>query len=105
LPHIWLDDHSALHDHLGLGFTLLCLAKTSAHTSSLKCAFSELRAPLDVLAVSSERAREIFGYDYLLIRPDLHVAWRGNVPPDDSDAVARIALGCARQDPAHLPNA
>jgi hypothetical protein len=61
----------------------------------LENAFRELKAPLDVLFVSSERAREVSGYDFLLIRPDLHVAWRGNAPPDNANTVARVALGYA----------
>ena len=45
-------------------------------------------APLDVLDFSSDAARDIYGYDLLLVRPDLHVVWRGNQPPDDAAAVA-----------------
>jgi hypothetical protein len=28
-----------------------------------------------------------------LIRPDLHVAWRGDALPTDSERVARVATG------------
>ena len=28
LPHVWLNDGTALHDHLGPGYTLLRLGKT-----------------------------------------------------------------------------
>ena len=33
LPHVWLDDGTALHDHLGSGYTLLRLGGTRAETS------------------------------------------------------------------------
>jgi hypothetical protein len=93
LPHVWLDDGSALHDHLGAGFTLLQLGKTKVDANPLEIAFESLHAPLEKLAVDSTRAREIYGCDLLLVRPDLHVAWRGNQLPEDSLAAAKRALG------------
>jgi aromatic ring hydroxylase-like protein len=96
LPHVWLDDGTALHDRLGPGFTLLRLGGTHADTSCLEQLFQELRAPLNVLDEASERARELYEYDLLLVRPDLHVAWRGNELPADA---ARIAMAST----AHLP--
>jgi len=29
----------------------------------------------------------------LLLRPDMHVVWRGNAPPDEPETVAAIATG------------
>ena len=95
LPHVWLDDDTALHDHLGPSYTLLRLGKTSVDTRGLDCAFQELRAPLDTLPVDSERARDICGCDLLLVRPDLHVAWRGNKLPEDAQAIAAVTVGYA----------
>ena len=37
--------------------------------------------------------RAVYGFDYLLVRPDLHVVWRGNVPPVDADRVAKLVAG------------
>jgi hypothetical protein len=52
-----------------------------------------MHAPLEVLDVAGERAREIYQYDLLLVRPDLHVVWRGNNLPQDAAAVAMVATG------------
>lgn len=93
LPHIWLDDGTALHDRLGPGFSLLRLGKTHTDTKDLERAFQSLAAPLDVLTIHSERAREICGFDLLLVRPDLHVAWRGNQIPKEAQGIAAIATG------------
>jgi 2-polyprenyl-6-methoxyphenol hydroxylase-like FAD-dependent oxidoreductase len=93
LPHLWLAAGTALHDRLGQGYTLLRLAGTRAATSGLERAFRELGAPLEVLQVESEKAREIYERDLLLVRPDLHVAWRGNEPPQDTAKVAMVATG------------
>src|SRR6185436_17034979 len=45
LPHVWLDDGSALHDRLGSGFTLLRLGKTTADGTTLADAFAKYDAP------------------------------------------------------------
>jgi len=93
LPHVWLSDASALHDRLGPGYTLLRLGGTHADTSSLEQSFREMHAPLDVLDVAGERPREIYQYDLLLVRPDLHVVWRGNKLQQDAAKIAMIATG------------
>lgn len=95
LPHVWLDDRTALHDKLGLGYTLLKLGKTAADTGALERELRAAGAPLDVLRVDDARAREIYERDLVLVRPDLHVVWRGNSAPADASAVAATATGTA----------
>ncbi len=87
LPHLWLADGSALHDRIGDGYTLLRLAGTRAHAGPVAQAFSGHGAPFSVLDIDDPHPREIYGYDLLLLRPDLHVVWRGDTLPD----VARLA--------------
>jgi 2-polyprenyl-6-methoxyphenol hydroxylase-like FAD-dependent oxidoreductase len=93
LPHVWLDKGEALHDRLGPGYTLLRLGGTQADPSSLEKTFQKIGAPLDILDVSSKRAREIYQYDLVLVRPDLHVAWRGNKFPQGASEIATVATG------------
>jgi 2-polyprenyl-6-methoxyphenol hydroxylase-like FAD-dependent oxidoreductase len=96
LPHVWLDDGSALHDRLGLGYTLLRLGAAPAETAALETAMRQTGAPFDVLRVADAAPRAVYGYDLLLIRPDLHVVWRGNEPPADPTRLAALATGRAR---------
>jgi 2-polyprenyl-6-methoxyphenol hydroxylase-like FAD-dependent oxidoreductase len=93
LPHVWLEDGTALHDRIGDGFTLLRLGGTQAKTEGLAQAVRATGAPLDVLDVADDTARAVYGYDLLLLRPDLHVAWRGNGPPDDPAQLAALVTG------------
>ncbi|HKG00456.1 MAG TPA: hypothetical protein VKB15_07515 [Xanthobacteraceae bacterium] len=93
LPHVWLDDGSAMQDRIGDGYTLLRLGGTTHDTAGLAGAFATIGAPFTVLDVADEAARDIYGYDLLLLRPDLHVVWRGNAPPEDPERLARIATG------------
>jgi 2-polyprenyl-6-methoxyphenol hydroxylase-like FAD-dependent oxidoreductase len=95
LPHVWLDDGTALHDHLGPGYTLLRLGGTRADTGHLERALRATGATLDVRDFPSGAARDIYGYDLLLVRPDLHVVWRSNEAPHDAAVVAAVATGHA----------
>ena len=93
LPHVWLDDGRALHDRIPDGYTLLRFGKTATDTSDLERAMRARRAPFTVLTVDDETPRAIYGYDLILVRPDLHVVWRGNAAPLDPEAVAAVATG------------
>jgi hypothetical protein len=95
LPHMWLDDGTAMQDRIGYGhgFTLLRLGGSQAGVGALARAFAGLRAPLQVLDIADARPREVYGHDLLLLRPDLHVAWRGNCLPDDGVRLAAMVTG------------
>jgi len=111
LPHVWLDrsvtpdnaattynpatthNRTALHDHLGTGYSLLRLGGTRVDTAILEKALSATGAPLEVLDIRDEAAREIYGFDLVLVRPDLHIVWRGSQVPHDAQAIAAVATG------------
>jgi aromatic ring hydroxylase-like protein len=46
-----------------------------------------------VIEAGDARAREIYECDLVLVRPDLHVVWRGNAAPEDPARIAAIATG------------
>ena len=95
LPHVWLHDGGAMQDRIGYGhgYTLLRLGGTGADTSPLQQAFGGIGAPLQVLDVRDERARDVYGFDLLLLRPDMHVVWRGNDAPREPAKLAALATG------------
>jgi 2-polyprenyl-6-methoxyphenol hydroxylase-like FAD-dependent oxidoreductase len=95
LPHVWLQDGSALHDRLGSGYTVLQLGPAPPDGRGLAAELQTLGAPVEVRVVPDARARELFGYDLLLVRPDLHVVWRGNASPEDPRGIAARATGRA----------
>jgi 2-polyprenyl-6-methoxyphenol hydroxylase-like FAD-dependent oxidoreductase len=86
LPHVWLQGQVALQDRLGHGYTLLRFS--GKDTSALEKAMQARGAPFEVLDVPDAAARDLYGFDLILLRPDLHVAWRGNRVPE---APARLA--------------
>lgn len=83
MPHVWLDDATPIQDRISnTGYTLLCLDDRH-DTAGLQNAFRERAVPFDVLCIASEPARAIYEKDLILLRPDMHVVWRGNSPPED----------------------
>jgi 2-polyprenyl-6-methoxyphenol hydroxylase-like FAD-dependent oxidoreductase len=94
LPHVWLDDGSAVQDRLpGNGYTLLKLGGAAHDTTALEAAFRAHGAPLTTLAIADRIAREIYEYDLILLRPDMHIVWRGNQLDDDAATIAAVATG------------
>jgi 2-polyprenyl-6-methoxyphenol hydroxylase-like FAD-dependent oxidoreductase len=97
LPHAWLADGTPMQDRIPYdGFTLLRLGRTGADTSGLETTLRASGAPLTVVEVPDDGPRQVYGHDLLLLRPDLHVVWRGNRPPEDPGEVATIATGRQR---------
>jgi hypothetical protein len=94
LPHAWLPDGSSLYDHLGTGFALLRLAGTD--DGGLAAQAAALGVPLttvDLTALPGLRAR--YAADLVLVRPDQHVAWRGDAVDDPRALLARVTGGVA----------
>jgi hypothetical protein len=57
-------------------------------------AFGSLGAPLDLLEVTSAAAQAIYaGRELVLVRPDLHVAWRSGDSQPDPAALAALVTG------------
>lgn len=106
-PHLWLADGSSLYDHFGPGFTLLLRGESRMEQASpVQWAAAAGKFPLKVLPVAEPRFEELYQADFALVRPDQHVAWRGNRLPENPLALlervrgaaagARAALGVCR---------
>jgi 2-polyprenyl-6-methoxyphenol hydroxylase-like FAD-dependent oxidoreductase len=95
LPHVWLDDGGAIHDRIPDGYAILKLGRTKADASGLENAVKAHGAPVTVLDIPDRVAREVYGFDLMLLRPDLHIVWRGHTAPDNAAEIAAIATGHA----------
>ena len=98
-PHYWPGPGrgygDSLFDQFGSGFTLLRLGGKAADTSAIEAAARRHHVPLKVVELAAADARELYGRDLALIRPDQHIAWRGNAPPADPDRLIEHAIGAA----------
>lgn len=93
LPHVWLRDGSSLYDHLGQEFTLICLARDE-DVSTWRQAGRDLLGGLDVVHLPDEsELGELIAARAALVRPDQHIAWRGNPSEVDAHAILSTAIG------------
>lgn len=94
LPHVWLEDGSAIHDHFGPGYILLRFDGGREDLSGLIAEFEKYGAPLEVDTFDDAHAVDVYeGYELFLLRPDLHIVWRGNAAPENPAALAALATG------------
>src|SRR4051794_13433974 len=94
LPHAWLPDGRSVYDALGPEFSLLVLAPGAP--DGLPDAAARLGVPLRVVDLSAvPELRGRYGADLLLVRPDQHVAWRGDAGADPVALLARVVGAAA----------
>jgi hypothetical protein len=99
LPHAWLPDGRSLYDLLGDGFAVLRLGPT-ADAGPLLQAAGRRSVPLrlvDLAALPGLRAR--YGADLVLVRPDQHVAWRGDEAARPDELIDRVLGGGCESPP------
>jgi 2-polyprenyl-6-methoxyphenol hydroxylase-like FAD-dependent oxidoreductase len=102
-PHAWLADGSSLYDRFGPGFTLLRLgAERAGEERALMEAAGTIGLPLTLVAVEDTGLRDLFGAGYALIRPDQHVAWRGDRIDAPQALIDRVRGALDRQKSPHL---
>lgn len=93
-PHIWLTDGDSILDRFGKWFTLLKFGDANADTGALESAARTHSVPLSIVEIGDEAAHALYECDLVLVRPDGHVAWRGDVLPDDAEGLIRRITGC-----------
>lgn len=93
-PHCWLADGTSLYDQLSAGFTLLATeAFDPSEIEPLLGAARDASLPLDVIEPADDRLSDLYGAKFTLIRPDQHVAWRGNVIDRGAQSIIDIVRG------------
>ena len=91
-PHAWLADGDSTLDLFGHGFTLLCFDE-DVDTAPLIKAATERRVPLKLETVDNDGIANLYKNRLVLVRPDGHVAWRGDVLPKDAGALIETIIG------------
>jgi len=96
-PHAWLPDGRSTLDLYGRGFVLLRLRDDAPDEAALASAFACRGVPLAVETIEEESIAELYECRLVLVRPDGHVAWRGDAVPADPPAVVDVVRGAAPQ--------
>ena len=92
-PHAWLADGRSTLDLFGNGFTLLRLGAGAQQPSAMERAFAQCGVPLNTISVADPAIAALYERPLVLVRPDGHVAWRGDKEPDDPLAVVNRVRG------------
>ncbi|MBF4163295.1 FAD-dependent monooxygenase [Nocardioides acrostichi] len=93
-PHAWLPDGRSVLDLYGEGFVLVDLGSEEADSAELLETGRAMGVPVRREALGQELA-DLYRTRFTLVRPDGHVAWRGDESPADAAAVWRVVTGHA----------
>jgi hypothetical protein len=92
-PHTWLPDGRSTLDLFGNGFTLLRLGPDAPQPAMMEHAFAERGVPLSTVGIADPAIAALYERPLVLVRPDGHVAWRGEIEPTDPLAIVDHVRG------------
>ncbi len=92
-PHAWLADGRSMLDLYGKGFVLLRLGRDAPTVDAMTRAAKEAGIPLSSVGIDDARIAELYGRRLVLVRPDGHVAWRGDVEPENAATLMMRVAG------------
>jgi hypothetical protein len=94
-PHAWLGDGRSTLDLFGRGFVLLRLGDDAPDGRVFTEAAHARAVPLETVEIAAPEIRALYQRPLVLVRPDGHVAWRGDALPRDPLAVIDRIRGAA----------
>jgi 2-polyprenyl-6-methoxyphenol hydroxylase-like FAD-dependent oxidoreductase len=103
-PHAWLADGRSTLDLFGRGFVLLGFDAGAGEAEPLIEAARARGVPLDFVALAEPQVAALYAGKFVLVRPDGHVAWRGDRMPDQPLRLIDVVRGAA-EAPASAQNA
>lgn len=80
-PHAWLADGRSTIDLFGRGFVLLDFGADKADVDAIVAAARSRKLPCSIVAPGDPAIAELYDARLVMVRPDGHVAWRGNGAP------------------------
>ena len=95
-PHVWLKDGRSTLDLFGIGFTLMRLGAHPPDADALCEAAARRGVPLRVVDWAEPEVVEAYAAKLCIVRPDGHVAFRGDRWPEQGvDALLDVLAGAA----------
>jgi hypothetical protein len=93
-PHLWMRDGRSLYDAFGPDFTLLRFDR-AVDVGGIVAGAAHRGVPLVVLDVEADEAPSLYSHKLILSRPDQHIAWRGDEPPENPLALIDLVRGAS----------
>ena len=100
-PHAFLADGRSTLDLFGRGFALIGFGADAAEAAPLLEAAKKRNLPLTFTAIAEPHIAALYERRFVLVRPDGHVAWRGDHMPEDALCVIDVVRGAADRDKMH----
>ncbi len=94
-PHAWLPDGRSTLDLFGRGFTLLGFGADANEAAALLDAARQRKVPMSFAAIAEPQVAALYERKFVLVRPDGHVAWRGDRMPEDPLGLIEVVRGAA----------
>ncbi len=94
-PHAWLADGRSTLDLFGRGFTLLGFGAAADEAAPLLDTARERKVPMSFAAIAEPPIAALYERKFVLVRPDGHVAWRGDRMPEDALRLIDVVRGAA----------
>jgi 2-polyprenyl-6-methoxyphenol hydroxylase-like FAD-dependent oxidoreductase len=91
-PHVWLRKEHSLYDEFGPYYTLLRRDPSVACDGVLNAA-EKAGVPLKLVDAGGKEVAASYDRKLTLIRPDYHVAWRGDEAPEDAVRLIELIRG------------
>jgi flavin-dependent monooxygenase StaC len=91
-PHAWLEPGKSTLDLFGHGFVLMSFQENNG-IEAFEKASTERGVPFTAYSINNPEIAKLYERSYVLVRPDGHVAWRGDSLPDDPGAIIDRARG------------
>jgi hypothetical protein len=92
-PHVWLQDGRSTLDLFGRTFVLLRLGAGDLDVQPLMTAANRRGVPVRLIDLDESAVTEAYEKKLVLVRPDGHVAWRGDALPADPLALVDTVRG------------
>jgi len=92
-PHVGLPDGRSTLDLFGRGFTLLRLGPDAPGGEGMLRAATQAGVPIRAVSLVCPEVLGAYGRTLVLVRPDGHVAWRGDAEPLHPGAVIDTVRG------------
>jgi len=84
-PHIWLREGVSILDEFGQDFTFISF--NDGDVSALQTVSVGLGIPMKYIQIKNTDAKQLYDCEYVIIRPDMIVAWRSDELPRDIQAL------------------
>ena len=94
-PHAWIGDNRSTLDLFGKSFVLLRFGTHPPSLGGLIDAAVARRMPVQVVDLFDRKLAALYEKKLVLVRPDGHVAWRGDEMPADAAALIDRVRGAA----------